>query len=637
MSFNLNQIIKKSEPNQYKKRIKLLKNEKGFDTSNIEDVVQEVSKNIFKEKCKALVIYGEPQSGKTETMIALTAKLLDEGKKHILLLVTDNVKLRDQNLGIFAKSRINPTPQDNLDFLREVKENNLNISKVPFIIFCKKNASELRKLINETKLAELDDLIIIDDEADYATPNSKVNKKDNSNEAKELRSVINGLIKNIMNKNGIWIGVTATPGRLDLNNTYANETNRWVYLPPHSKYYGQYHFFPANYRKEYKKAFDYHVTFLGESGDDPSYIKKAVYKFLVTVAKKNIERVKKNLPEENYSMIVHTSTGKEGHKEDFRIVNDHIFKHLKEETEKHPKVLEEIYNTAQTKFSDGKLSEEIVKYVWDNKQQYRPVIMNSDKDMKSQNFDAGTNPQTPFTIIFGGNIISRGLTFHGLISMFFSRDSKHKLDSGTYIQRARMFGNRERLFKDFELTIPSKLYNDWWQVFKEHRESLATVNGFDHPLWFSSKRTKTTQPSSIDKANVVEQSGEIYFEKFKLSDEIKNLYLSGIKENKLKMIKKLHSILGEKIFLKPFYEEIINDPDAQDDKNIYVQNIRSIDKDKFQIPGEIRRSRGGHIDGHNTGAEYWLAMFMSEKTNEARLFYRSYFNRKIISHIRTNN
>ena len=30
MSFNLNQIIKKSEPNQYKKRIKLLKNEKGL-------------------------------------------------------------------------------------------------------------------------------------------------------------------------------------------------------------------------------------------------------------------------------------------------------------------------------------------------------------------------------------------------------------------------------------------------------------------------------------------------------------------------------------------------------------------------------------------------------------------------------
>ncbi len=637
MSFNIDQIIKKTESNQYGKRIKLLKNEKGFDTSNIEDVVKEVTNNIFKKNCRSLVIYGEPQSGKTETMIALTAKLLDEGKKHILLLVTDNVKLRDQNLGIFAKSRINPTPKDNLDFLREVKENNLNIAKVPFIVFCKKNASELRNLIKDTRLAELDDLIIIDDEADYATPNSKVNKRDNSNEAKELRSVINGLIKEIMNRNGIWIGVTATPGRLDLNNTYANETNRWVYLPPHDKYYGQYHFFPANFRKELEKAFDYNVTFLGESGDDPSYIKKAVYKFLVTVSKKNIEQKKKNLPEDNYSMIVHTSTGKEGHKNDFRVVNENIFKHLIEETDKYPKVLEEIYNTAKGKFKDEKLSEEIVKYIWENKQQYRPVIMNSDKDMKSQNFDAGTDPQTPFTIIFGGNIISRGLTFHGLISMFFSRDSKHKLDSGTYIQRARMFGNREKLFRDFELTIPSKLYTDWWQVFKEHRESLATVNNFDHPLWFSSKRTKTTQPSSIDKANVVEQSGEIYFEKFKLSNEIKNLYLSGLKVNKLSMIKKLYKILGDKVFLKPFYEEISNDKDAEKDDNIYIQNIRIIDDDKYKIPGEIRRSRGGHIDGHNSGAEYWFAMFMSEETNEARLFYRSYFNRKIISHLRTYN
>ena len=39
-----------------------------------------------------------------------------------------------------------------------------------------------------------------------------------------------------------------------------------------------------------------------------------------------------------------------------------------------------------------------MQYVWENKQQYRPVIMNSDKDMKSQNFDAGTDPQTPFTL-----------------------------------------------------------------------------------------------------------------------------------------------------------------------------------------------------------------------------------------------
>ena len=65
--------------------------------------------------------------------------------------------------------------------------------------------------------------------------------------------MINGLIEKIMNKNGIWIGVTATPGRLALNNTYANETNRWVYLPPHSKYYCSIIFFHPTLERNIKK------------------------------------------------------------------------------------------------------------------------------------------------------------------------------------------------------------------------------------------------------------------------------------------------------------------------------------------------------------------------------------------------
>ena len=48
--------------------------------------------------------------------------------------------------------------------------------------------------------------------------------------------------------------------------------------------------------------------------------------------------------------------------------------------------------------------------------------MNSDKDMKSQNFDLGTKPITPFTIIFGGNIISRGLTFMVVINVLFKNN-----------------------------------------------------------------------------------------------------------------------------------------------------------------------------------------------------------------------
>ena len=187
--------------------------------------------------------------------------------------------------------------------------------------------------------------------------------------------------------------------------------------------------------------------------------------------------------------------------------------------------MQELHVTAIKMYQDENLANEILNYIYENKNKYNLIVMNSDKDMKSQNFDLGTKPITPFTIIFGGNIISRGLTFHGLLSMFFSRTTKHKMDKGTYIQRARMFGNRKEVFHDFELTIPESLYFDWFQVFKEHREDLATITGESSPLWHSSKRTKTTAPGSIDKANVEQQSGELRFKIFRTNRLCRQLSL----------------------------------------------------------------------------------------------------------------
>ena len=57
--------------------------------------------------------------------------------------------------------------------------------------------------------------VIIDDEADYATPNSKINKQE--------KSRINELTGNLIGKTGVYIGVTATPARLDLNKTHENQ------------------------------------------------------------------------------------------------------------------------------------------------------------------------------------------------------------------------------------------------------------------------------------------------------------------------------------------------------------------------------------------------------------------------------
>ena len=80
--------------NRYKKYLDLLE----FNTSSIENTVNESVNKIINKNTKSFVIYGEPQSGKTSMMIALTAKLLDEGFKFIIVLVQDNLNLERQNL-----------------------------------------------------------------------------------------------------------------------------------------------------------------------------------------------------------------------------------------------------------------------------------------------------------------------------------------------------------------------------------------------------------------------------------------------------------------------------------------------------------------------------------------------------------
>ena len=85
------------DPNKYRQKkldryetyIKSLKAQ-NIEPKNIDKTVSEAVDNIKNKKASSFVIYGEPQSGKTSMMIGLTAKLLDQGHKLIILLVQDN-------------------------------------------------------------------------------------------------------------------------------------------------------------------------------------------------------------------------------------------------------------------------------------------------------------------------------------------------------------------------------------------------------------------------------------------------------------------------------------------------------------------------------------------------------------------
>jgi hypothetical protein len=490
---------------EYERQIKRVNSKTGFTTS-IENTTKKALESIL-SGAKSFVIYGEPQSGKTEMMICLTARLLDAGFKHIIVLVNDNVDLQNQNLQRFRRSAISPAPLS----LQELKTADALKPNVSSIIFCKKNKNDLETLLD--KYRRIDRRVIIDDEADFATPNSKVNK--------EEQSKINLLVDQLRNPDlgGIYIGVTATPSRLDLNNTFENEKENWCYFAPYPSYNGHTTFFPPDGNCQYE------LVLLPDDGDNPHHLRNALTRFVVNVAYLNLTS---QMEEENYCMLVHTSGLRDDHDTDKKVV-EKFFEELEDkENRNHLKRYEEIEKDAARYPID---TSKIVEYVYRNRARKAIKVINSAQGRDSDNIRGATDPDTPFTVAIGGNIISRGVTFNNLLSMFFTRATKTELQQDTYIQRARMFGNRTGYLRYFELHIPKTLYLDWYQAFELHGVAMGSIPS-GKPVWLENKRIRAVASSSVDRQYLSIDSGEISFDLFPINGsllEASNVSVSGYK------------------------------------------------------------------------------------------------------------
>jgi hypothetical protein len=479
---------------QYEKQINRIK-ARGEQTDCISDAVEAVVKNLPLAPTGSLVVYGDPQSGKTEMMICLTAKLLDFGHKTIVHLMTDSVDLLMQSLDRFKIAGLAPAPRNTADL-----SNSPLVSGHTAILFCKKNAKDLEKLIEAIK--DAGPVIVIDDEADFATPNAKVNQNQ--------KTPINALVSQLIVKNGKYIGVTATPARLNLNNTFNNKTETWVQFRPHRAYTGQDAFFPQSGDPPYR------LTVLSGPGSEDE-ARRALARFLVTVAYLNTQATSEGRPEDNYTMLVHTSGKTQDHTADRKIIESAMTDLVSQTGPRFESFIGLVYEEARARFPVVS-AESLTTYVLANASRSSFVVLNSKRDRASAG-DKPTVPTTPFTVIIGGNIVSRGVTFPNLLSMYFTRDVKTKLQQDTYIQRARMFGARGKYLEHFELTIPATLYDDWHRCFVFHRLALQGIKTDSmSPVWIGDSRISIASSSSIDRGTVDLSKGEMSFQIFDCSD-----------------------------------------------------------------------------------------------------------------------
>ncbi|WP_434657149.1 Z1 domain-containing protein [Chromobacterium violaceum] len=587
---------------RYEKQLDRLHGKK-IATGAIEHAVEGAISNIKNNDGRSLVIYGEPQSGKTEMMIGLTAKLLDEGYSIIIHLMNDSVDLLNQNLKRFKSSGLAPIPRTYTELPSDAHELPPEI-----VVFCKKNAHDLPKLIASIKKPGVGPVVIIDDEADYATPNGKINQGGVTK--------INELVGQLLGEDGFYIGVTATPARLDLNNTFNNDSEQWVQFKSHDHYTGQDIFFPIEMGK-----IQFRLNLI-KSTNTEEETKSAIARFLVTAAYLNTYEFR---PEENWTMLVHTSGKKIEHKIDQRIVESFISSLLAPNTEKFHELVQTIHNTA-TKLYPEEDPEIITRYVVENASRITCAILNSERDRKALG-DNATEPTSPFSIIIGGNIVSRGVTFPNLLSMYFTRDVKTKLQQDTYIQRARMFGAREKYLSHFELTIQSTLYADWRRCFIFHKLALKTIaNKMGAPVWLGDKRISVASSASVDRTTVQLDKGEMGFQLFEYSTALDELVREA--PTSPETLAKLQAVIGIEA-LPQFLIDYIKASLRSSPGTLAIHESSSIDgyTDAEGLSKELIVRKKGFIGKPQLErAKYITAThhikIFHNSSNKARLFYK---------------
>lgn len=497
------------------------------------------------------MVFGYVQSGKTAHYIGLINKAYDAGYRFVIVLSGIHNSLRSQTQSRIDEEVLgyetsledigNYARQKNAIGVAVGKHNNVSelVQSVttrdekgdfnaktegvslapPFVIVTKKNASVLRRIIRYFKklpyaeveggkkyIPEKYPVLIIDDEADQASINTKASYDDQGNVLEDYNpTTINGLIRELLQLFRVrsYVGYTATP--------FAN-----IFIPPHLDVakYGK-DLYPRDFIVRAPRADQYvggreffglvgpentpamplcediveGATFLdGSKMDDPvgqlpNELKKAIKFFLISTAIRNC-RGQRNKPN---TMLVHI----------VRFVNQQnkVKKRIKEYLDSEiidyinygdadieselRSIWEENYctKTAMLKADFAKYMDDCEEFSWDAIwEEIRRIVKAKELLVYSVNGKSEDallykrHEGEPFNVIVvGGDKLSRGLTLEGLTISYFTRGSS---TYDTLMQMGRWFGFRPG-YLDVCRLFTTKLLRGYFAHISMATEDLA--------------------------------------------------------------------------------------------------------------------------------------------------------------------
>lgn len=513
------------------------------------------------KKRKGLVV-GDVQSGKTANYMALINMACDYDYKLIIVLagLTDSLRMQTQErvdegfigaisntirssdikyVGVGTQKReryaVTLTNLDN-DFKRE-SMNALNNTTAdynkPVVLVVKKNKSTLENVKTWLKPGDngvTDHILIIDDEADNASVNTKKSDDD--------PSTINALIRDLYNNfpKASYVGYTATPyANIFINpddeDSYKDlfPTDFITLLKTPTSYFGSEKVFGPNidgktrYIRELDEEEQYFLS-VGHKKDDEfnmlcDSLKEAIHTFFIN----SVIRTKRGKPYAHRSMMINISRFNKMQSKIKNKVIEYVnclkeiimqTSYMTKEKFLRNKEMLKMYNLFMTSdyyngLRDEISWEEIQNHLSYEVERMKVIVVNRLKDEEKLDY-RGCKDIGARYIVIGGFVLSRGLTLEGLMISYYSRNGS-TYDS--LLQMCRWFGYRPK-YEDLCRIYMSQINidafgsvieatNDLKNQFRKMRLAKKTPNDFGLMVKMSPDILNTLLVTSRNKSTLL--------------------------------------------------------------------------------------------------------------------------------------
>lgn len=578
------------------------------------------------------LVLGYVQSGKTSNMAGVIAKSADSGYRFIIIFagLTDALRRQTQiRIENDITSRTKErwywlTDQDN-DYIATPQSLPDTKSTVTKICVIKKNITILERLlgkINELTDSRLKNMttLIIDDECDQASLNTKENK--------EIAGDISGTnrrIKEMLQKLKIrsYVGYTATPNAPFLTNPVSAD--------------GTISLFPRDFiipLKEPQNYFGVNKLFNSDSffdGDtDLPFIRrikdneiinlipssqKARFNFIPTLTTSLSKacdyyllalaaRAHRGLGKKHCCMMIHTSRYTEVHDSylplikgkwlktilsDLKENKNSTIKRLSDLWEEEIKILNKSQRLDLNCPKDPESFSQIRNFLLREAESIEVLRENSNNENEEERLDF--EKDKIHAIVIGGDVLSRGLTIEGLVCSFFLRESKN---DDTLMQMGRWFGYRKgyedlpRIWMTYDVEYDFGKFVEKDEYMRRRivsmREQGLTPNTFPPEVAISKGRNPAAKNKIAKK--IVSSNNSFYDEekytlRFPLDQEFhkrnKNLVESFIDRLAEDSGRNFERINGSNVIKNVDYEPIVE----------FIENFRFSEVNTFSGAGEF--------------------------------------------------